>query len=135
MPRIPWLFVSISSRIFSRAFRSDIYGLADDFDPDDIADRGQGLNNAILDAAHFARRIAEMKSKTRSALRQAVSEYEKELWVRGSEAVPSSNENSLSVHNWAELQNSPLFKAGLQQKVPTKEPWHCCFDSCYKRSL
>ncbi|KAK2761710.1 hypothetical protein FQN54_001538 [Arachnomyces sp. PD_36] len=82
--------------------------------------RGQGLNNAILDAAHFGRRIAEMKSKSRAALRSAVSEYEKEVWVRGREAVLSSNENSLSIHNWEELQNSPLFKAGLQQKVPTK---------------
>lgn len=60
-----------------------------------------------------------MKSKTHASLREAISEYEKEVWARGNEAVLSSNENSLSIHTWAELQESPLFKAGLQQKVPT----------------
>ncbi|KAK2808403.1 hypothetical protein FQN50_004788 [Emmonsiellopsis sp. PD_5] len=82
--------------------------------------RGQGLNNAILDVAHFGRRLAEMKSKTHASLCQAVSEYEKEVWTRGSEAVLSSNENSLSIHDWAKLQHSPLFRAGLRQKVDSK---------------
>jgi hypothetical protein len=53
---------------------------------------------------------------------KAISAYEKEVWERGNEAVHSSNENSLSIHDWAKLQQSPLFRAGINQKVAAKAP-------------
>lgn len=77
--------------------------------------RGQGLNNAILDAASFGREVAKLQEKTPRAVRQILPTYEKEVFERGKEAVASSNLNSLSVHNWEQLQQSPLFKMGLKK--------------------
>ncbi|KAL1967229.1 hypothetical protein VTN77DRAFT_3520 [Rasamsonia byssochlamydoides] len=82
--------------------------------------RGQGLNNAILDAASLGRQIAQLKDKSVDSLAAAVAAYEKEVWERGKEAVEVSNVNSLSIHNWEQLQNSPLFTAGLKQKAEKK---------------
>jgi len=53
---------------------------------------------------------------------KAISAYEKELWERGNEVVLSSNENTLSIHDWSKLQQSPLFKAGVKQKVAAEAP-------------
>jgi len=61
--------------------------------------------------------IQAMPSKTPEALAAAVSAYEKEMQPRGKEAVESSNENSLAIHDWAKLLKSPLFRSGLVQKV------------------
>jgi len=61
-----------------------------------------------------------MKSRSSDALSAAVSAYEEELWQRGKEAVLTSNENSLAIHDWSKLQQSPLFTSGLKQKVATK---------------
>lgn len=85
------------------------------------ADRGQGLNNAILDAASLGRQIALLKDKSVDSLAPAVAAYEKEVWERGKEAVKMSNVNSLSIHNWEQLQSSPLFTAGLKQKAAKPE--------------
>lgn len=78
-------------------------------------DRGQGLNNAILDAASLSREIAKLQDKSPGALRPALEAYEREVLVRGREVVESSNLNSVSIHNWGDLQNSPLFKMGLKK--------------------
>ena len=82
-------------------------------------DRGQGLNNAISDAASLLAHIQDMTEQTPTALAAAVSAYEKELWVRGKEAVQISNENSLMLHNWEMIGNSPLFKIGGKQRLET----------------
>jgi len=83
-------------------------------------DRGQGLNNSIHDAAYLLQQLQAMKSRSSDALSAAVSAYEEELWQRGKEAVLTSNENSLAIHDWSKLQQSPLFTSGLKQKVATK---------------
>ena len=82
-------------------------------------DRGQGLNNAISDAASLLAHIQGMTEQTPTALAAAVSAFEKELWVRGKEAVEISNENSLMLHNWEMIGNSPLFKIGGKQRLET----------------
>ncbi|KAF2192840.1 FAD/NAD(P)-binding domain-containing protein [Zopfia rhizophila CBS 207.26] len=76
------------------------------------------LNNAILDAASFARQIKPLDSKLPGSLSAAATAYEKELWQRGKEAVETSNLNSMSIHDWEKLKESPLFQAGLKQKLP-----------------
>ncbi|KAI9879127.1 MAG: hypothetical protein M1830_009514 [Pleopsidium flavum] len=81
--------------------------------------RGQGLNNSIHDAAYLLQQLQAMKSRSSDALSAAVSAYEEELWQRGKEAVLTSNENSLAIHDWSKLQQSPLFTSGLKQKVAT----------------
>jgi hypothetical protein len=84
-----------------------------------MLDRGQGLNNAVTDAAYFSRQLADLDSKSPGSLSAAVSAFEEEMWQRGNEAVTQSNLNSLSVHSWEELKNSPLFTSGLEQGSST----------------
>jgi 2-polyprenyl-6-methoxyphenol hydroxylase-like FAD-dependent oxidoreductase len=62
-------------------------------------DRGQGLNNAITDAADFLAHLREMKEHTPEELAAAVKRYEVELWPRGNEAVLASHENTNAVHD------------------------------------
>ncbi|KAH7055897.1 hypothetical protein B0J12DRAFT_435785 [Macrophomina phaseolina] len=77
--------------------------------------RGQGLNNAILDCHQFVQQVEAMPGRTPEALSEAVVRYEMEMWERGHEAVMSSLENSLAVHDWDVLMQSPFFKDGLTQ--------------------
>ncbi|KAF2160539.1 hypothetical protein M409DRAFT_59808 [Zasmidium cellare ATCC 36951] len=73
--------------------------------------RGQGLNNAIHDVASLARHI-----QSQGFTAAALDAYEKEIIPRAREAVKGSTENSLSVHDWSKLVQSPLFTTGLKQK-------------------
>ncbi|EHK96368.1 putative Tetracycline resistance protein from transposon/Tn4400 [Glarea lozoyensis 74030] len=75
--------------------------------------RGQGLNNAITDAADFLVHLREMKEHTPAELKAAVRRYETELWPRGNEAVLASHENTNAVHDWNTMMSSPLFTEGL----------------------
>ncbi|TAQ87831.1 hypothetical protein B7494_g3836 [Chlorociboria aeruginascens] len=75
--------------------------------------RGQGLNNAITDAADLLQRLREMKAQTPKELAAAVKKYETELWPRGHEAVVSSLQNTNAIHDWNTMMNSPLMKSGL----------------------
>ncbi|TVY90347.1 FAD-dependent monooxygenase [Lachnellula willkommii] len=75
--------------------------------------RGQGLNNAITDAADFLVHLREMKEHTPAELAAAVKRYEVELWPRGHEAVLQSHENTNAVHDWKTMMQSDLFTGGL----------------------
>ncbi|KAJ9640316.1 hypothetical protein H2199_005855 [Coniosporium tulheliwenetii] len=83
--------------------------------------RGQGLNNAIHDAATLLQQLLAMPEKTPEALAAAVLEYEKEVWQRGKAAVESSAQNTLMVHDWAKMADSPLLKFGTVQKVEIQQ--------------
>ncbi|EOD51719.1 putative fad binding domain-containing protein [Neofusicoccum parvum UCRNP2] len=83
--------------------------------------RGQGLNNAILDCDQLVKQIDAMPERSPEALARAVERYEEEMWKRGHEAVMSSLENSMAVHDWETLTQSPLFKAGVQKEVEEEE--------------
>lgn len=76
-----------------------------------VSDRGQGLNNAILDVGSLAKQI-DGKGFTAAA----VETYEQEMLPRAQEAVKTSNENSEGTHDWSKLMQSPLMKMGLKQK-------------------
>ncbi|CAK4004220.1 FAD NAD(P)-binding domain-containing [Lecanosticta acicola] len=73
--------------------------------------RGQGLNNAINDAALLAQ-----KCSSHAFTPDAVRAYEAEMIPRAQEAVRGSTANSMDVHDWAKLVQSPLFTHGLTQK-------------------
>ncbi|KAL8836738.1 MAG: hypothetical protein Q9170_002802 [Blastenia crenularia] len=81
--------------------------------------RGQGLNNAIVDAAFLCRALNEHCFNSKS-IEAALAVYEKEMQARGRAAVISSGENSLMVHDWEKLKQSPVFTMGLKplQKAP-----------------
>lgn len=73
-----------------------------------ILDRGQGLNNGILDAAYLCRSL-KAHCQGGKRITDVLEVYEKELQERGKEAVISSGENSLMVHDWERLKQSPIF--------------------------
>lgn len=84
--------------------------------------RGQGLNNAILDCRDFVKAVEAMPGRTGEALRAAVARYEESMWERGHYAVMSSLENSVAVHDWAMLMDSPLMREGVaKQKAARME--------------
>ena len=76
------------------------------------------MNNAIHDAAALARQFKE-KGTSRKA--EVVSDYEKEMRVRTKEAVIGSLENSLAIHDWNKLLQSPLFTLGVRAEGDTSK--------------
>lgn len=74
--------------------------------------RGQGLNNAILDAAFLCRALHGHRQAGKPTV-DALAVYEAEMQERGRAAVISSGENSRMVHDWEQLKQSPVFKIGL----------------------
>ena len=84
-------------------------------------DRGQGLNNAITDAAELLVQLRSMKMQTHAELAAAVRRYETDLWPRGEEAVLASLENTIAVHDWTTMMQSPLFTAGVARAVKKDE--------------
>lgn len=76
--------------------------------------RGQGLNNAVHDAAYICRAIQAHVGDGKP-LQDTLSEYEKEVVERGREAVESSGRNSLMVHDWETLMGAPMFKIGARR--------------------
>ncbi|CAL8584300.1 hypothetical protein XPA_009904 [Xanthoria parietina] len=75
--------------------------------------RGQGLNNGILDAAYLCRSL-NAHCQDGKGITDVLEVYEKELQERGKEAVISSGENSLMVHDWERLKQSPIFTMGFK---------------------
>ena len=51
--------------------------------------------------------------KINKPLSDALSDYEKEMQQRGREAVISSGQNSIMVHDWELLKKSPVFTMGV----------------------
>lgn len=78
-------------------------------------DRGQGLNNAISDAAYMLEKVSSASPLTRESLSAAVAEYEREMIVRGKEAVEMNNVNSLTIHKWETLLESPIMTIGVKK--------------------
>ncbi|KAG8531886.1 uncharacterized protein KY384_003522 [Bacidia gigantensis] len=76
--------------------------------------RGQGLNNAVHDAAYLGRALNSVCYEDKP-LEEAIDVYEKEVVERGYAAVVSSTENSMMMVDWEKLKQSPLFKYGLKQ--------------------
>ncbi|CAD6593135.1 MAG: hypothetical protein ASARMPREDX12_006858 [Alectoria sarmentosa] len=73
--------------------------------------RGQGLNNAVHDAAYLGRALND-HCENGKPLTDVLAAYEAEVVERGNEAVLSSGQNSVMLHDWEQLINSPLFQHG-----------------------
>ncbi|KAL8655648.1 MAG: hypothetical protein Q9210_000758 [Variospora velana] len=78
-----------------------------------IYHRGQGLNNGILDAA-FICRVVNTHCQDGKPITEALAVYEKEVQERGKAAVIASGRNSVMVHDWEQLKQSPVFTIGLK---------------------
>ncbi|KAI4146508.1 MAG: hypothetical protein LQ341_002060 [Variospora aurantia] len=75
--------------------------------------RGQGLNNGILDAAYICRAL-NRHCQDGKPITEALAVYEKEVQERGRAAVIESGRNSVMVHDWEQLKQSPVFNIGLE---------------------
>ncbi|KAI2608859.1 FAD/NAD(P)-binding domain-containing protein [Hypoxylon fragiforme] len=74
--------------------------------------RGQGLNHAITDAFKITELLSSPEGRSQAEL---INEYESDMRVRGGEEVRLSEMNSLMLHDWVKVQESPLLKRGLKR--------------------
>ncbi|KAK4182708.1 hypothetical protein QBC35DRAFT_444706 [Podospora australis] len=77
--------------------------------------RGQGLGNAIADAAELQKHLQDMKAHTPAALAEVVRKYEEEMWVRGLEAVKVNLENTVAIHDWKKTRSSAILRSGVKR--------------------
>ena len=85
-----------------------------------MEDRGQGLNNAISDAASLLHALMDHypPSDTSSSLpfAEALKVYESEVWERGREAVLSSAQNTVMMHDWDRLLQCDTLRIGIKPR-------------------
>ncbi|CAN9297654.1 unnamed protein product [Alternaria alternata] len=79
--------------------------------------RGQGLNNALQDAANFVAAMRKVHGSPEQGqdLKQAVDEYDAEVLERGVLEMNISLKQTLFIHDWDTLMQSPMVKMGLRQ--------------------
>ncbi|KAF2788432.1 FAD/NAD(P)-binding domain-containing protein [Melanomma pulvis-pyrius CBS 109.77] len=76
--------------------------------------RGQGLNNALQDASNFVAAVVEAASGART-LEEAVDAYDGEVLERGTLEMNISLKQTMFIHNWETLMQSPMVKMGMHQ--------------------
>lgn len=80
--------------------------------------RGQGLNHAIADADALVQMLTSItgdphsnaQSTMASSLEKAISTYDDEVRKRGGDEVRLSKINTVMLHSWDQLMESPLMK-------------------------
>lgn len=79
--------------------------------------RGQGLNHAIMDSFQLCKGIemfwnsGDFSSDQRTT---AITDYESEMIPRGGEEVRLSEANSIAMHDWDLVSQSPIMKQGMR---------------------
>jgi 2-polyprenyl-6-methoxyphenol hydroxylase-like FAD-dependent oxidoreductase len=76
--------------------------------------RGQGLNNALQDAAVLAEELKAVKANEKS-LSEAVAAFEKDMKQRTLQEIPISIAQAQMVHSYDTLMNAPFFKHGMNK--------------------
>ncbi|PKX91319.1 FAD-dependent oxidoreductase [Aspergillus novofumigatus IBT 16806] len=74
--------------------------------------RGQGLNNAILDAARICAAFDNNFDGSTNSTARLLQDYESDVWIRGKEAVELSRENTEQVHDISRWETSILKAKG-----------------------
>ena len=77
--------------------------------------RGQGLNNAAMDAANLCNAISDHLEKG-LPIQEVLAKYEAEVVERGHQAVIESGNNSLMLHDWEKLRQAQMFKSGVSAR-------------------
>lgn len=77
--------------------------------------RGQGLNNAAMDAANLCNAISDHLEKE-LPIQEVLAKYEAEVVERGHQAVIESGNNSLMLHDWEKLRQAQMFKSGVSAR-------------------
>ena len=76
--------------------------------------RGQGLNNALEDAACLVDELTAAKDGKKS-VKQAIQAYEKDMRTRTLKEIPISVMQARMVHSWETLMNAPMIKMGMNK--------------------
>ncbi|KAI1458415.1 FAD/NAD(P)-binding domain-containing protein [Annulohypoxylon moriforme] len=72
--------------------------------------RGQGLNQSIKDAHELVGLLTKPENRTQAEL---IGAFESEMRPRAGEEVRQSEMNTLMLHNWEKIQQSPLLQRGV----------------------
>ncbi|OTA67370.1 FAD/NAD(P)-binding domain-containing protein [Hypoxylon sp. EC38] len=72
--------------------------------------RGQGLNHSVDDVYKLFELLTNPKNRSQAEL---IKTYESEMRPRSGEEVRLSEMNTLMLHNWEKVQQSPLMKRGV----------------------
>ncbi|KAI0884422.1 FAD/NAD(P)-binding domain-containing protein [Annulohypoxylon maeteangense] len=80
--------------------------------------RGQGLNQSIKDAYELVALLTEPGNRTQAEL---IGAFESEMRPRAGEEVRMSELNTLMLHSWDKLQQSPLMQRGVAYGSEAKE--------------
>jgi 2-polyprenyl-6-methoxyphenol hydroxylase-like FAD-dependent oxidoreductase len=78
--------------------------------------RGQGLNNAVQDSANFVAAMCKVKDG-QVELGEAVDRYDEEMLERGKTEMEVSLKQTLFIHDWETLMQSPMVKMGMRRQV------------------
>ena len=79
--------------------------------------RGQGLNNALLDSSKLCKSIKELWRNgviDHEAKPKVIGEYENEMIERGGKEVKLGADNTKLLHDWERMTQSGLVKQGLK---------------------
>jgi 2-polyprenyl-6-methoxyphenol hydroxylase-like FAD-dependent oxidoreductase len=76
--------------------------------------RGQGLNNALMDARAFVECIRDVVDE-KGGLEEGVQSYDEEVFKRGKAEMEVSLKQTLFIHDWETLMQSPMVKMGMRQ--------------------
>lgn len=76
--------------------------------------RGQGLNNALQDAAELVVQLSAVGSGEKS-LNEAVAMYEKDMKERTLQEIPISIMQAQMVHSYDTLMQAPFFQMGMNK--------------------
>ncbi|KAF2270447.1 FAD/NAD(P)-binding domain-containing protein [Lojkania enalia] len=75
--------------------------------------RGQGLNHSITDAGKL--RDTLVKLSEGGDRKELISTYEEEVIKRAGEEVKQGTANSMMLHDWEKVQQSPFFQQGMKK--------------------
>jgi len=82
--------------------------------------RGQGLNHSITDAAKLVEAIKSTTADAADGKQQgqdiAIRRYEEEMIKRAGAEVRISTQNTLMLHEWEKVLQSPIFQKGLDKQ-------------------
>ena len=76
--------------------------------------RGQGLNNALQDAAELVEQLGAVKDRKKT-FAEAVVAYEKDMKERTLQEIPISIMQAQMVHSYDTLMQAPFFKMGMNK--------------------
>ena len=76
--------------------------------------RGQGLNHSITDAGKL--RDALVKIEKGADQRDSITAFEDEMIIRGGGEVRDGTANTMLLHDWGKVQQSPLFTKGMDKR-------------------